>query len=587
MSRVVDEVIGQVRFGDQRVGAGHHRGRAQHVGELADVARPGAAPEHAHHGRADLGRAVRAFELQDAPHQRRQVGAFAQRRQAQRQAVQAVIEVFAELLLLDHFAQVAVGGNDQRDVDRDSPLAVERRDAALLQHLQQPGLQRQRHVADFVEEQRAAVGLHDAALRALAARAGEGAVFAAEEFGLDLRLVDRSAVHHHEGLLGAAGILVKGARQQLLAGAGFTENQQRNVAVDDAPHLLYHGLDLRIAGLQEFQPGLHFGRACGSRRAGRRCHGGSRFPGVGDRAGERGTARRACSPVGAGMHMETRAAGHAQLHRQLQRRTEVVGECRHAGAEQARQRVRAQRHRAHVELVERAAVGAEDLAAVAEHENAFEQGADELDPAVEVNAQPVAVVVAEPVVLDHARRHAHQAHRVLVERTLVARHVEHAQHVAARVEDRRGRAGEEVVGVHEVLAGMHERGHGLEQRGADRVRAFRVLGPVHARRQRDLAGTAQEVVVADRVQDRALRVGQHDHAFGAGDLLEQHFHHRRGMRKQALVALARDGQVAAHHRLVLGPLDARQAEGVAALVRLLDQIGMARLRRDRQHLVAR
>jgi hypothetical protein len=45
---------------------------------------------------------------------------------------------------------------------------------ALLQHAQQAGLRLRRHVADLVEEQRAAVGLLEAA-GARSVRAGEGA----------------------------------------------------------------------------------------------------------------------------------------------------------------------------------------------------------------------------------------------------------------------------------------------------------------------------------------------------------------------------------------------------------------------------
>ncbi len=63
--------------------------------------------------------------------------------------------------------------------------------AALLQHAQQARLHRQRHVADLVEEQRAAVGLLDAADGAFLARAGEGAADVAEELGLDQVLGNR------------------------------------------------------------------------------------------------------------------------------------------------------------------------------------------------------------------------------------------------------------------------------------------------------------------------------------------------------------------------------------------------------------
>ena len=172
------------------------------------------------------------------------------RRQAQGQAVEPVVQVFAEGMLLDHVAQAAVRGADDRNVHRDGLGAAQRGDATLLQGAQQPGLQGQRHVADLVQEQGAAVGLHDAARGALAPRAREGAVFIAEEFGLDQRLGDGGAVHRHEGLPRAAGVVVHGARQQFLAGAGFAQDEQRNVAVQDVPDLLDQQIDLRVAGAQ-------------------------------------------------------------------------------------------------------------------------------------------------------------------------------------------------------------------------------------------------------------------------------------------------------------------------------------------------
>ncbi len=55
---------------------------------------------------------------------------------------------------------------------------------ALLQHAQQLHLQRQRHVADLVEEQRAAVGRLEEALVRLHG-AGERAARVAEELGLE------------------------------------------------------------------------------------------------------------------------------------------------------------------------------------------------------------------------------------------------------------------------------------------------------------------------------------------------------------------------------------------------------------------
>jgi hypothetical protein len=250
----------------------------------------------------------------------------------------------------------------------------------------------------------------------------------------------------------------------------------------------------------------------------------------------------------------------------------VVHRC-HRGTEQRGQAVRAQRVGGQRQLVERALVAAENASIRVDDDDALEQRADELGPAVKVQPQSVVVVVRKPMVLDHARRHAHQAHRVLVVGAVVAGDVEDTEDAAARVEDRHRRAGEEVVRVHEMFVGMHERRSLLEQGGADRIRALRMFGPVHTRGQRHLARTLDETFVAHRVQDGAVRVGQDDHAFGVDDLLEQHLHHRCGVLVQTLVSLTRDRQIGAQQGREVGALDARQAERSAALVRSADQLG--------------
>ena len=55
-------------------------------------------------------------------------------------------------------AEVAVGRGDHADVDRAGALLADALELALLQHAQQLGLQLERHLADLVEKQRAAVG---------------------------------------------------------------------------------------------------------------------------------------------------------------------------------------------------------------------------------------------------------------------------------------------------------------------------------------------------------------------------------------------------------------------------------------------
>ena len=98
--------------------------------------------------------------------QRDVVAPVAQRRDRHGDDVQAVVEVLAEAPLAHGGPQILVGGGDQAQVDLQRPPA-EPLDLALLQHAQELDLDVRRDLADLVEEQRAAVGLHEAAVVAL------------------------------------------------------------------------------------------------------------------------------------------------------------------------------------------------------------------------------------------------------------------------------------------------------------------------------------------------------------------------------------------------------------------------------------
>ena len=73
---------------------------------------------------------------------------------------------------------------DHAHVDRDRLRRADRPHLALLQHAQELDLQRHRHVADLVQEQRAAVGRLEQALVRLHG-AGERAPRVAEQLGLE------------------------------------------------------------------------------------------------------------------------------------------------------------------------------------------------------------------------------------------------------------------------------------------------------------------------------------------------------------------------------------------------------------------
>ncbi len=91
---------------------------------------------------------------------------------------------------------------------------------AFLEHAQEFGLGAGSEVADFVEENGAAVRLFEAP-DPPRLRAGEGAAFVAEQFALEQGLRDGRAVDGDERFIGAGAMLIDRARDEFLARAGF------------------------------------------------------------------------------------------------------------------------------------------------------------------------------------------------------------------------------------------------------------------------------------------------------------------------------------------------------------------------------
>ena len=104
---------------------------------------------------------------EEVVHELRDVlAALAQRRELDVDDREAEVEVLAEGALVDHLAQVAVGGGEHAHVDLDDLVAADALDLAVLEHAQQLGLQVEVELADLVEEDGAALGLLEAAAAA-------------------------------------------------------------------------------------------------------------------------------------------------------------------------------------------------------------------------------------------------------------------------------------------------------------------------------------------------------------------------------------------------------------------------------------
>src|SRR5882757_8311470 len=111
--------------------------------------------------------------------------------------VQAEIKVLAEGAVAISGFQVAIGGGDNAYVDCDVRIAAYWPNFLLLQDAQELGLHFERQLANFIEEDCAAVGgLKETGFCFYGS--GEGAFFVAEEFALHQSRDQRTAVYGHK-----------------------------------------------------------------------------------------------------------------------------------------------------------------------------------------------------------------------------------------------------------------------------------------------------------------------------------------------------------------------------------------------------
>src|SRR5262249_8559819 len=161
-----------------------HDGALQSVLELAHVALPrppDQGPERVALDAETVSPELGVEPVNEVVHQAGNVTpALAQRRHDQVDDVQAIEQILAEVPGLDLALELAVRARDDARVDRNRLGPADRQDALVLDDPQQLDLERQRHLADLVEEQRALARRHEEALVGLH-RGRERAAYMAEE----------------------------------------------------------------------------------------------------------------------------------------------------------------------------------------------------------------------------------------------------------------------------------------------------------------------------------------------------------------------------------------------------------------------
>ena len=140
------------------------------------------------------------------------------------------------------FLEILVGRGDHPHVDANRRLTTDAIELTFGEYSQQPRLQRRRHVADFIEKQRTAIGLFEAATPQ-AVGAGERTFLVTEKFRLEQFGWNRRGVKRDKRFLDARTMLVQGARHQFLASTRFSGDEYVDAGArqpaDGAEHLLH------------------------------------------------------------------------------------------------------------------------------------------------------------------------------------------------------------------------------------------------------------------------------------------------------------------------------------------------------------
>ena len=198
--------------------------------------------QNRHRVRADLA-ARHARQLANLVHEEidefgNVVAPLGERGHADRHDRQTMKEILAEGPLLDRRGEVAARRGDDAHIDMHAGRAAHALEILVDKDAQDLALRFLRHVGDFVEIERAAVGFLQRANLALASVGG----LHAEQFHLHGFGRDGRRVQHDEWPRRARGGVMNRARREFLAGARGAGDEDARIgrarAVDDLPQLV-------------------------------------------------------------------------------------------------------------------------------------------------------------------------------------------------------------------------------------------------------------------------------------------------------------------------------------------------------------
>src|SRR6266481_1813057 len=202
------------------------------VPQLANVSRPRVPQQDLHGGIAVLARSFAVCGAELVQEMSGEDGdvlfAVTQRRHKEGNYVQAVEKILAEGAAGNLLLEILVCGGENANIHAESLAGADRLEALLFQNAQHLRLRAQAHVADFVEEERTAIGFFEFADLILSG-AGEAALHVPKKFRFDQLLRDSGAVHLDKQAFAAQAGGMQGPRHELFARAALAIDQHAAV----------------------------------------------------------------------------------------------------------------------------------------------------------------------------------------------------------------------------------------------------------------------------------------------------------------------------------------------------------------------
>lgn len=234
------------------------------VTELSDVAGPGMAAE-GFEGRHGEGLAGGRLSEKMKGEEIDVLRPVPEVRYSNHDDVKAEVEVFPELAGLHEGLEGPVSGGEDADVGVNGLAAADAFEGSFLEETEELLLEGRGQVADFVEEDRAALGPFEVTEVAFG-RSGEGSALVSVQLALGKGLGQPRAIDGDERSGSPVAVPVNGSGGEFLAGSAAAFDQDGEVRLADRADLLEDLLHERVRSQERVRSGEGaFGVACGNR----------------------------------------------------------------------------------------------------------------------------------------------------------------------------------------------------------------------------------------------------------------------------------------------------------------------------------